>query len=67
MDTEIMSQSYEKKVSTVYVILKNPTSFLDEYDVSSIRSRMANGKIKESVYGPNENIEKATASCLNVN
>ena len=56
MDTEIMSQSYEKKVSTVYVILKNPTSFLDEYDVSSIRSRMANGKIKESVYGPNEDL-----------
>ena len=56
MDSEIMSQSYEKKVSTVYVVLKNPTSFLDEYDVSSIRSRMANGKVKESVYGPNEDL-----------
>lgn len=56
MDTEIMSQSYEKKVSTVYVILKNPTSFLDEYDVSSIKSKMANGKVKESVYGENEDL-----------
>lgn len=56
MDSEIITQSYEKKVSTVYVILKNPTSFLDIYDIDSVKSRMANGKIKESVYGENEDL-----------
>ena len=56
MDTAIMSQSYSKKVSTVYCILNNPTSFLDTYEVASIRSKMANGKIKESVYGENEDL-----------
>ena len=50
----IMSQTYSKKVSTVYVLLNNPTSYLDSYTVASIRSRMANGKIKESIYGENE-------------
>ena len=56
MDTAIMSQSYSKKVSTVYCILNNPTSFLDTYEVASIRSKMANGKIKESIYGENEDL-----------
>lgn len=56
MDTAIMSQSYSKKVSTVYCILNNPTSFLNTYEVASIRSKMANGKIKESIYGENEDL-----------
>lgn len=56
MDSAVMSQSYEKKVSTVYVLLNNPTSYLDSYDVSSVRSKMANGKVKESVYGENEDL-----------
>ena len=56
MDTTIMSQSYSKKVSTVYCILNNPTSFLNSYEVASIRSKMANGKVKESLYGPNEDL-----------
>ena len=60
MDTSIMSQSYSKKVSTVYCILNNPTSFLNSYDVASIRSKMANGKIKESVYGENEDLGTRT-------
>ena len=56
MDTAIMSQSYSKKVSTVYCILNNPTSLLNTYEVASIRSKMANGKIKESIYGENEDL-----------
>ena len=56
MDSKIISQTYSKKVSTVYVILSNPTSYLDEYDISSVRSRMANGKIKESLYGESEDL-----------
>lgn len=56
IDTAIMSQSYSKKVSTVYCLLNNPTSYLDSYEVASIRSRMANGKVKESVYGENEDL-----------
>lgn len=60
MDTSIMSQSYGKKVSTVYCILNNPTSFLDKYEVASIRSKMANGKLKESVYGENEDLGTRT-------
>ena len=55
-----MSQSYSKKVSTVYCILNNPTSFLDTYEVASIRSKMANGKLKESVYGENEDLGTRT-------
>ena len=60
IDTKIMSQSYSKKVSTVYCVLDNPTSFLDSYDVASIRSKMANGKIKESIYGENEDLGTRT-------
>lgn len=56
MDSAIMSQSYAKKVSTVYVLLNNPTSYLDSYDVSSVKSKMSNGKIKESKYGENEDL-----------
>lgn len=60
MNTAIMSQSYSKKVSTVYCILNNPTSFLNTYEVASIRSKMANGKIKESIYGENEDLGTRT-------
>ena len=60
VDTTIISQSYSKKVSNVYCILNNPTSYLDSYDVSSIKSKMANGKEKESVYGPNEDLGTRT-------
>ena len=56
MDTNIMSQTYSKKVSTVYCTLDNPTSFLDSYEVGSIRSKMANGKVNESIYGENEGL-----------
>ena len=56
LTTRIMSQTYSKKVSTVYVILNNPTSYLDKYDIDSVRSKMANGKIKESVYGENSDL-----------
>lgn len=56
LDTTILSQSYSKKVSTVYVLLNNPTSYLDLYYVGSIRSRMANGKVKESIYGETEDL-----------
>jgi hypothetical protein len=51
LDSYLMSQSYSKKVSTAYVLLSNPTSFLDTYTVSSIRSRQANGRVMESIYG----------------
>ena len=54
LNATIMSQTYSKKISTVYVLLNTPTSYLDIYTVASIRSRMANGKIKESIYGENE-------------
>lgn len=56
LQATILSQSYSKKVSTVYVLLNNPTSFLDVYNVASIRSRMANGRIMESIYGENEDL-----------
>ena len=58
MNSKIISQIYSKKVSTVYCILNSPTSFLDSYQITSIRSMMANGKIKESIYG--ENVDLGT-------
>lgn len=60
LQATILSQSYSKKASTVYVLLNNPTSFLDVYDVASIRSRMANGRTMESVYGENEDLGTRT-------
>lgn len=54
LDEVILSQSYSKRVSTVYMLLNNPTSFLDTYNVSKIQSKQANGVIKTSVYGENE-------------
>lgn len=60
MKTTIMSQTYSKKVSTVYTILYEPTSFLDSYEISSVRSKMANGKIKESLYGADQDLGTRT-------
>lgn len=54
LDEVILSQSYSKRVSTVYMLLDNPTSFLDEYNISMIQSKQANGVTKTSVYGENE-------------
>lgn len=63
VDAEIMSQTYSKKVSTVYAILRNPSSYLDEYDVESIQSKRANGKILESVYGEMEDLGRRIIPC----
>lgn len=60
MNSTIMSQSYSKKVSTVYCILDKPTSFLDLYEITSVRSRTATGRVKESIYGKNEELGTRT-------
>lgn len=54
LESVILSQAYSKRVSTVYILLQNPTSFLDQYDVSRIESKQANGTIKFNEYGENK-------------
>ena len=54
MKTAIMAQIYDKNVTTVYTILYEPTSFLDSYEIDSVKSRTSIGKVTESVYGENE-------------
>lgn len=47
----IMAQSYNKKVSTVYVLLSKPSSYLNYYTVNIIKGKMANGRETVSKYG----------------
>ena len=56
LKTSIMSQVYSKKVSTVYVVLTDPTSYLDTYTVESIKGKMANGRESSAKYGENEDL-----------
>jgi hypothetical protein len=55
-----MSQTYSKKISTVYVIANEPTSYLNSYDVELIQATQANGRIKESKYGEKEDLGTRT-------
>ena len=56
LKTRIMTQVYSKKVSTVYVVLTDPTSYLDTYTVKSIKGRTANGRETTAFYGEDEDL-----------
>ena len=60
LDANIMGQGYKQKVTTMYVLLDNPTSYLNTYNVAQIKARKANGR--EIIANYSENSELGTRS-----
>ena len=60
LDANIMGQGYKQKVTTMYVLLDNPTSYLNTYNVAQIKARKANGREITANYS--ENSELGTRS-----
>ena len=60
LDANIMGQGYKQKVTTMYVLLDDPTSYLNTYNVAQIKARKANGREITANYS--ENSELGTRS-----
>ena len=60
LDANIMGQSYSQKVTTMYILLDNPTSYLNTYNILKIKARKANGK--EIISDYSENSDRGTRS-----
>lgn len=60
LNTRIMSQTYAQRITTIYAILDNPSTFVNEYEVNSIKGITANGITRESIYGENEDLGTRT-------
>jgi len=59
LNTNIKHQTYEKKISRVYVILSDPTTYINEYNITSVVGTTLSTE-KKVTFGENGDLEKRT-------